>query len=131
MHLLRRITQHVQDAYGMSVDESQPIIHEDNAACITQIQSGYIKSKVTNHITTIFSSICMNSIGTWIEQARNSRNRMLQFQKSEGLVLSILVAVRGTASVDEGALRLAKWCLDGGRMMTTAHPRDCGGGYEI
>jgi hypothetical protein len=33
---LRRITQHAQNACGMSVDESSTIIHEDNAACIAQ-----------------------------------------------------------------------------------------------
>jgi len=30
--------------------ESPTIIYEDNAACVTQMQTGYIKSNITKHI---------------------------------------------------------------------------------
>jgi hypothetical protein len=36
-------------ANNMSIG-SPTIIYEDNAACIAQIQSGYVKSNVTKHI---------------------------------------------------------------------------------
>jgi len=48
---LRRITQHVQNACGINTVNSPTIIFEDNAACVAQIQTGYVKSNITRHIS--------------------------------------------------------------------------------
>jgi hypothetical protein len=48
---LKRITQHVQNACGINTVNSLTIIFEDNAACVAQIQTGYVKSNITKHIS--------------------------------------------------------------------------------
>ena len=48
---LRCITQHVQNACGINIVNSPTIIFEDNAACVAQIQTGYVKSNITKHIS--------------------------------------------------------------------------------
>jgi hypothetical protein len=40
----------VQGSSGIGSLESPTIIYEDNAACIVQMQTGYIKSDITKHI---------------------------------------------------------------------------------
>jgi hypothetical protein len=40
----------VQSSSGIGSLESPTIIYEDNAACIVQMQTGYIKSNITKHI---------------------------------------------------------------------------------
>ena len=42
---------HIQTSCGIGSIESPTIIYEDNAACVAQMQTGYIKSNVTKHIT--------------------------------------------------------------------------------
>jgi hypothetical protein len=49
---LRRMINHIEQSYGISSLESPTIIYEDNAACITQMQTCYIKSNITKHIAT-------------------------------------------------------------------------------
>ena len=51
---LRRIHQHVQNACGIMIAPTPTIIYEDNSACIAQVQSGYIKSNITKHISPKF-----------------------------------------------------------------------------
>jgi hypothetical protein len=45
------VINHVQVSCGIEPIGSPTIIYEDNAACIAQMQSGYVKSNVTKHIT--------------------------------------------------------------------------------
>jgi hypothetical protein len=47
---LRRMINHIQQSCGISAIESPTIIHEDNSTCVTQMQTGYIKSNITKHI---------------------------------------------------------------------------------
>ena len=47
---LRRMMNFVQGSTGIGSLESPTIIYEDNAACIVQMQTGYIKSNITKHI---------------------------------------------------------------------------------
>jgi hypothetical protein len=48
---LRRVINHIQSSCGIHSIESPTIIYEDNAACVAQMQQGYIKSNVTKHIS--------------------------------------------------------------------------------
>jgi hypothetical protein len=48
---LRRVIDHMQSSCGTEPIGSPTIIYEDNAACIAQMQLGYVKSNVTKHIT--------------------------------------------------------------------------------
>jgi hypothetical protein len=48
---LRRVINHIQVLCGIEPIGSPTIIYEDNVACITQMQLGYVKSNVTKHIT--------------------------------------------------------------------------------
>ena len=40
----------MQNACGINTINSPTIIFEDNAACVAQIQTGYVKSNITKHI---------------------------------------------------------------------------------
>jgi len=51
---LRRVHQYVQNASGFNIVPIHTIIYEDNSACVAQVQSGYIKSNVTKHISSKF-----------------------------------------------------------------------------
>ena len=48
---LRRMINHIQQSSGIGPIESPTIIYEDNVACITQMEIGYIKSNITKHIS--------------------------------------------------------------------------------
>ncbi|XP_076927271.1 uncharacterized protein LOC143590753 [Bidens hawaiensis] len=48
---------HIQGSCGLEeIKKGSRIIYEDNAACITQIQEGYIKGDKTKHISPKFFS---------------------------------------------------------------------------
>ncbi|KAJ1293734.1 hypothetical protein BS78_01G091700 [Paspalum vaginatum] len=47
---LRRMINHILQSCGMNSIESPTIIYEDNAACVVQMETGYIKSNITKHI---------------------------------------------------------------------------------
>jgi hypothetical protein len=47
---LRRMINHIEQSCGIDSSESPTIIYEDNAACIAQMQTGYIKSNITKHM---------------------------------------------------------------------------------
>jgi hypothetical protein len=47
---LHKMIDHIQKSYGIGAIESSIIIFEDNATCVAQIQTGYIK---TNYIKNI------------------------------------------------------------------------------
>jgi hypothetical protein len=48
---LRKMINHIQKSCRMSAIESPTIIYEDNAAYVTQMQTGYIKTNYTKHIS--------------------------------------------------------------------------------
>jgi hypothetical protein len=48
---LHRVTNHIQVSCGIEPIESPTIIYEDNAPCIAQMQSCYVKSNATKRIT--------------------------------------------------------------------------------
>jgi hypothetical protein len=48
---LRRVINHIQSSCGIQPIELPTIIYEDNAACVAQMQQGYIKSDATKHIS--------------------------------------------------------------------------------
>ena len=47
---LHRMINHIQQSCGIGSMESPTIIYEDNAACVTHMQTAYIKSNITKHI---------------------------------------------------------------------------------
>jgi hypothetical protein len=47
---LRRMINHLPQSCGIGSIESPTIIYEDNFACVTQMQTCYIKSNITKHI---------------------------------------------------------------------------------
>ena len=51
---LRRMINHIQQSCGIGSIESPTIIYEDNAACVAQVQMGYVKSNLTKHISPKF-----------------------------------------------------------------------------
>jgi hypothetical protein len=48
---LRRVINHIETFCGIGALESPTIIYEDNAACVVQMQTGYIKTNYTKHIS--------------------------------------------------------------------------------
>jgi hypothetical protein len=48
---LHRVINHIQVSCGIEPIRSPTIIYEDNATCITRMQSGYVKNNVTKRIT--------------------------------------------------------------------------------
>ena len=53
---LRSVTHHIQETSGLPVNKDATILFEDNAACVTQMKEGYIKSDRTKHIPPKFFS---------------------------------------------------------------------------
>jgi len=47
---LRRMINHIIQSCGIGAINTPTIIFEDNSACVTQMESGYIKSNMTKHI---------------------------------------------------------------------------------
>jgi hypothetical protein len=48
---LCRLINHIQQSSGIGSIESPTIIYKDNYACITQMETCYIKSNITIHIS--------------------------------------------------------------------------------
>ena len=51
---LRRMIHHILQMCGLNTVPTPTIIYEDNAACVSQVQSGYVKSNLTKHINPKF-----------------------------------------------------------------------------
>jgi len=51
---LRRMINHIQSSCGLNIELTPTIIYEDNAACVAQVQMGYVKSQLTKHINPKF-----------------------------------------------------------------------------
>jgi hypothetical protein len=49
---LRTVINHIQLSCGIEPIGSSTIIYEDNATCVAQMQSDYVKCNVTKHITS-------------------------------------------------------------------------------
>jgi len=47
---LRRMVNHIIQSCGIGAHKTPTIIFEDNSACVTQMELGYIKSNMTMHI---------------------------------------------------------------------------------
>ena len=47
---LHRMIHRIQQSCGIGSFESPIIIYEDNVACVTQMQTCYLKSNITKHI---------------------------------------------------------------------------------
>jgi hypothetical protein len=45
------MVDHILKSCGIGVLDTLTIIFEDNAACVVQMESGYIKNNITKHIT--------------------------------------------------------------------------------
>ncbi|XP_035835803.1 secreted RxLR effector protein 161-like [Helianthus annuus] len=54
---LRSMSQHIVTSCGLEKDRSPTPIHEDNAACVSKMKEGYIKSDRTKHIPPRFFCI--------------------------------------------------------------------------
>ncbi|KAL0428381.1 UNVERIFIED_CONTAM: Secreted RxLR effector protein [Sesamum latifolium] len=55
---LRSLTHYVRESCGLeSIEKSPTVIYEDNAACIAQINDGYIKGDRTKYISPKFSPL--------------------------------------------------------------------------
>ena len=50
------MTHHIEEFCGFPVNKSPTILYENNAACISQLRKGYIKSDRTKHIPPRFFS---------------------------------------------------------------------------
>jgi hypothetical protein len=48
---LCRVIDHIQTSCGMGALKSPTIIYEDNAACVAQMQTRYIKTNYMKHIS--------------------------------------------------------------------------------
>ena len=51
---LRRMISHIQKSCGLNTMDTPTIIYGDNAACVAQMQTGYIKNNLTKHISPKF-----------------------------------------------------------------------------
>jgi hypothetical protein len=48
---LCRVINHIQISCGIMLIGSSTIIYEDNATCVAQMQSSYVKSNIIKYIT--------------------------------------------------------------------------------
>ena len=77
--------QHIRETCGLSSIKNNPtILYEDNAACIVQIKSGYIKGDRTKHISPKFfyTHELQKNDEIDIKQIRSSDNLADFFTKS-------------------------------------------------
>ena len=51
---LWRVIGHIQQTCGLNTVQTPTIIYEDSAACVAQVQMGYVKSNLTKHISPKF-----------------------------------------------------------------------------
>jgi hypothetical protein len=57
------VINHIQVSYGIELIGSPTIIYEDNAACVAQMQSGYVKSNVNTLHLNFFTHINFKLMG--------------------------------------------------------------------
>jgi hypothetical protein len=74
---LREVIDHINKLCGIGAIESPTIIYEDNAACVAQMQTGYIK---TNYTKYIFSKLFYPH-----ELQKGGENSILQIKPCDNL----------------------------------------------
>ena len=82
---LRSLIQHIHESCGLVSNKGTPtVLFEDNAACIAQMKSGYIKGDRTKHISPKFFYIheLLESGEIDIQQVRSIDNLADLFTKS-------------------------------------------------
>lgn len=81
---LRSVIKHIREGCGLSLSNDPTIIHEDNAACITQLKNGYIKGDRTKHISPkfFFTHELQQKDEIIIQKIRSSENLADLFTKS-------------------------------------------------
>jgi hypothetical protein len=82
---LRSMTQLILNSCGLEKDKVPTLIHEDNAACVTQMKEGYIKSDRTKHIPPRFFSYTQDLIKdnqVEIKYVQSSKNTADLFTKA-------------------------------------------------
>ena len=74
----------IREKYGLKCDKVPTTLYEDNAACITQLQGGFIKGDRTNHISPkLFYTHELQKNGDInVQQIRSSDNVADLFTKS-------------------------------------------------
>ena len=78
------MTHHIEESYGFPVNKSPTILYENNAACISQLRKGYIKSDRTKYITPRFFSYTYELIKDnhidikYIQSSKNSADLFIK-----------------------------------------------------
>ncbi|XP_020266611.1 uncharacterized protein LOC109842110 [Asparagus officinalis] len=82
---LRSLIRHICGSCGLAKDDITPtVLYDDNATCVAQMSSGYVKGTMTKHITPKFfypHELQKNGEIT-IEKVRSSDNLADLFTKS-------------------------------------------------
>lgn len=82
---LRNVILHIGESCGIYVGNEGPtILHEDNAACISQLKEGFIKGDRTKHISPKFFSThdLQNNGDIIVQNIRSSDNLADLFTKA-------------------------------------------------
>ena len=82
---LRTVTHHIRQMCGLPVMENIPtIIHEDNAACVSQLKEGFIKGDRKKHILPkfFFTYELQQKNQIYVQPIRSSENLADLFTKS-------------------------------------------------
>ncbi len=82
---LRSLTGHIRDMCGLTFEKEVPtVLYEDNAACVAQLNEGYIKGDRTKHISPkFFFTHDMQKEGSiQVRQIRSCDNLVDLFTKS-------------------------------------------------
>ena len=82
---LRSMTQLIWTSCGLDKDKAPTLIYEDNAACVSQMKEGYIKSDRTKHIPPKFFEYIRELIETHqveIKYVQSSNNAADLFTKA-------------------------------------------------
>ena len=48
------MSHHIQQSCGLNTAQTPTIIYEDNAACVAQVQMGYVKNHLIKHVNPKF-----------------------------------------------------------------------------
>jgi hypothetical protein len=81
---LQRMTNHIQKSCGSNTANTPTIIYEDNAACVAQMETSYIKSNMTKHICPkyFYPHELRNEGEIKILQVKSCDNLVVLFTKS-------------------------------------------------
>lgn len=82
---LRSVIHHIREASGLLSNKNVPtILYEDNAACIAQLEGGYIKGDRTKHISPkfFFTHDLQKNGDISVQQIRSANNLADLFTKA-------------------------------------------------